>query len=217
MLDPNATVPREQLDLLVLGTGLAGMSAAFSAHEYGAKVTVIDKAAETSRSGNTRSRRASSERRRRVRGTMRVVRRSARTDGRDRASTNSPPVASAIRERAAASIDETTSRPSCPEARRPRPGSRSASSRRTCTATSVRRPRWPARSCGPPIASRTRALCLPTRRLRGGLLRRSPWSRLSEGSGERAVEGHELIDLTALATAQVQQVPGAECRVPLHQ
>ena len=54
MLDPNATVPREQLDLLVLGTGLAGMSAAFSAHECGAKVTVIDKAAETSRSGNTR-------------------------------------------------------------------------------------------------------------------------------------------------------------------
>ena len=47
-------VPTENHEVLVLGTGLAGMSAALSARENGAAVTVIDKAPETSRGGNTR-------------------------------------------------------------------------------------------------------------------------------------------------------------------
>src|SRR3954469_1009207 len=46
--------PCEQHDVLVIGSGLAGMSAAFSAREKGANVTLIDKASEASRSGNTR-------------------------------------------------------------------------------------------------------------------------------------------------------------------
>jgi tricarballylate dehydrogenase len=47
-------VPTETHEVLVLGTGLAGMAAAFSARENGAAVTVIDKAPEASRGGNTR-------------------------------------------------------------------------------------------------------------------------------------------------------------------
>lgn len=47
-------IPAEHLEVLVLGTGLAGMCAALSAREAGAAVTVIDKAPETSRGGNTR-------------------------------------------------------------------------------------------------------------------------------------------------------------------
>ncbi len=54
MLHPEASLPREEHDVLVLGTGLAGMSAALAAREAGARVTVLDKAPETSRSGNTR-------------------------------------------------------------------------------------------------------------------------------------------------------------------
>jgi tricarballylate dehydrogenase len=46
--------PCEQHEVLVIGSGLAGMSAAFSAREKGANVTLIDKASEASRSGNTR-------------------------------------------------------------------------------------------------------------------------------------------------------------------
>jgi tricarballylate dehydrogenase len=47
-------VTTENHDVLVLGSGLAGMAAALSAKEAGAAVTVIDKAPETSRGGNTR-------------------------------------------------------------------------------------------------------------------------------------------------------------------
>jgi len=47
-------VPTEHHEVLVLGTGLAGMCAALSARESGVAVTVIDKAIETSRGGNTR-------------------------------------------------------------------------------------------------------------------------------------------------------------------
>ena len=47
-------IPTENHDVLVLGTGLAGMCAAFEAKERGAAVTIIDKAPETSRGGNTR-------------------------------------------------------------------------------------------------------------------------------------------------------------------
>ncbi|MGZ5127759.1 MAG: FAD-dependent tricarballylate dehydrogenase TcuA [Burkholderiales bacterium] len=54
MLYLDRDLPQEQHDVLVLGSGLAGMSAAFSAREAGARVTLIDKAPETSRSGNTR-------------------------------------------------------------------------------------------------------------------------------------------------------------------
>jgi len=54
MLHLESDLPRVSCDVLVLGSGLAGMSAAFSARESGARVIVIDKAAETSRAGNTR-------------------------------------------------------------------------------------------------------------------------------------------------------------------
>ncbi len=54
MLVRTEAVPTESHEVLVLGTGLAGMSAALSAQENGAAVTVIDKAPETSRGGNTR-------------------------------------------------------------------------------------------------------------------------------------------------------------------
>ena len=54
MLHLHRDLPHEQHDVLVLGTGLAGMSSAFSARECGARVTILDKAAEASRSGNTR-------------------------------------------------------------------------------------------------------------------------------------------------------------------
>jgi len=47
-------VPTENHEILVLGTGLAGMAAALMAKECGAAVTIIDKAPETSRGGNTR-------------------------------------------------------------------------------------------------------------------------------------------------------------------
>lgn len=47
-------IPAENHEVLVLGTGLAGMAAALSARENGAAVTVIDKAPEASRGGNTR-------------------------------------------------------------------------------------------------------------------------------------------------------------------
>ena len=54
MLLQTEAVTTENHDVLVLGSGLAGMAAALSAKEAGAAVTVIDKAPETSRGGNTR-------------------------------------------------------------------------------------------------------------------------------------------------------------------
>ncbi len=54
LLVRNEEAPVESHEVLVLGTGLAGMSAALSARENGAAVTVIDKAPEASRGGNTR-------------------------------------------------------------------------------------------------------------------------------------------------------------------
>jgi tricarballylate dehydrogenase len=54
MLRLDHDLPREQHDVLVLGTGLAGMAAAFSARESDSEVIVLEKASETSRSGNTR-------------------------------------------------------------------------------------------------------------------------------------------------------------------
>ena len=54
MLLSTDAVTTENHDVLVLGSGLAGMAAALSAKEAGASVTVIDKAPETSRGGNTR-------------------------------------------------------------------------------------------------------------------------------------------------------------------
>ncbi len=54
MLLSTEAVTTENHDVLVLGSGLAGMAAAISAKEAGASVTVIDKAPETSRGGNTR-------------------------------------------------------------------------------------------------------------------------------------------------------------------
>lgn len=44
----------ERFDVIVVGTGLAGMSAALAARESGARVLVVDKAPETSMGGNTR-------------------------------------------------------------------------------------------------------------------------------------------------------------------
>lgn len=54
MLVRAESVPAETHEVLVLGSGLAGMAAALSARESGAAVTLIDKAPETSRGGNTR-------------------------------------------------------------------------------------------------------------------------------------------------------------------
>jgi len=55
MLYSNHPLPhRDCHDVIVVGSGLAGMSAALAAREAGARVTLIDKATETSRSGNTR-------------------------------------------------------------------------------------------------------------------------------------------------------------------
>lgn len=54
MLLQPGLLPSEKTDVLVVGTGLAGISAALTARESGASVTLIDKAPSTSRSGNTR-------------------------------------------------------------------------------------------------------------------------------------------------------------------
>lgn len=54
MLLKAAEIKTESHDVLVLGSGLAGMAAAIAAREAGAKVTLIDKAPEASRGGNTR-------------------------------------------------------------------------------------------------------------------------------------------------------------------
>ena len=54
MLVHTPEIPAENHEVLVLGSGLAGMSAALAARETGATVTIIDKAPETSRGGNTR-------------------------------------------------------------------------------------------------------------------------------------------------------------------
>ena len=54
MLVHTSEIPAENHEVLVLGSGLAGMSAALAARETGAAVTIIDKAPETSRGGNTR-------------------------------------------------------------------------------------------------------------------------------------------------------------------
>ncbi len=54
MIIRTEAVPIENHEVLVLGTGLAGMTAALMARECGAAVTIIDKAPEASRGGNTR-------------------------------------------------------------------------------------------------------------------------------------------------------------------
>jgi tricarballylate dehydrogenase len=54
MLFQPGLLPTEKTDVLVVGSGLAGISAALSARESGASVILIDKAPATSRSGNTR-------------------------------------------------------------------------------------------------------------------------------------------------------------------
>ena len=54
MLLNSTEVRSEAHDVLVLGSGLAGMAAAISAREAGAQVTLIDKAPETAKGGNTR-------------------------------------------------------------------------------------------------------------------------------------------------------------------
>ena len=54
MLLHSNEIRSETHDVLVLGSGLAGMAAAIAAREAGAKVTLIDKAPEASRGGNTR-------------------------------------------------------------------------------------------------------------------------------------------------------------------
>lgn len=54
MLLNSSEVRSEAHDVLVLGSGLAGMAAAIAAREAGAQVTLIDKAPETSKGGNTR-------------------------------------------------------------------------------------------------------------------------------------------------------------------
>lgn len=51
---PQSDAPGERFDVIVVGTGLAGLSAALSAKEQGANVLVIDKAPETSMGGNSR-------------------------------------------------------------------------------------------------------------------------------------------------------------------
>jgi tricarballylate dehydrogenase len=50
----SASLSTEKFDVIVVGTGLAGLSAALSAKEAGGNVVVIDKAPETSRGGNSR-------------------------------------------------------------------------------------------------------------------------------------------------------------------
>src|SRR4051812_41014317 len=50
----SSSAPSEHFDVIVVGTGLAGLSAALSAKEHGGKVVVIDKAPETSMGGNSR-------------------------------------------------------------------------------------------------------------------------------------------------------------------
>ncbi len=54
MLLNTEEIKTETHDVLILGSGLAGMTAAIAAREAGAKVTLIDKAPEASRGGNTR-------------------------------------------------------------------------------------------------------------------------------------------------------------------
>jgi tricarballylate dehydrogenase len=54
MITDTLKIPSETHDILILGSGLAGMAAAFAAREAGARVTLIDKAPESSRGGNTR-------------------------------------------------------------------------------------------------------------------------------------------------------------------
>ncbi|MFH1032589.1 MAG: FAD-dependent tricarballylate dehydrogenase TcuA [Chloroflexota bacterium] len=50
----NAEVPRINCDVLVVGTGISGLSAAISARENGAEVVVIEKAPIENRGGNTK-------------------------------------------------------------------------------------------------------------------------------------------------------------------
>ncbi|MBI3964031.1 MAG: FAD-dependent oxidoreductase, partial [Chloroflexi bacterium] len=54
MLIPGTEIPIELHEIVILGTGLAGMAAAVAARQAGAEVLVLDKAPVTARSGNTR-------------------------------------------------------------------------------------------------------------------------------------------------------------------
>ncbi|MBI4192018.1 MAG: FAD-dependent tricarballylate dehydrogenase TcuA [Betaproteobacteria bacterium] len=54
MLAKQDSLPTTNHEVLILGTGLAGMAAALAARQAGAAPFVIDKAPETSKSGNTR-------------------------------------------------------------------------------------------------------------------------------------------------------------------
>ncbi|MBI2861764.1 MAG: FAD-dependent oxidoreductase, partial [Chloroflexi bacterium] len=54
MLAPGVQVPREYHDVVVAGTGMAGLCAAVAARETGAEVLVVEKAPESNRGGNTR-------------------------------------------------------------------------------------------------------------------------------------------------------------------
>ncbi len=54
VLVPGATVPSESVDVVVVGGGIAGLSAALSAAEAGARVVLLEKAPLAERGGNTR-------------------------------------------------------------------------------------------------------------------------------------------------------------------
>ncbi|MBI2862213.1 MAG: FAD-dependent tricarballylate dehydrogenase TcuA [Chloroflexi bacterium] len=54
MLVKEAQIPEEQVDVVVLGTGLGGLAAALSAHERNARVVILEKAPPEARGGNTR-------------------------------------------------------------------------------------------------------------------------------------------------------------------
>ena len=54
VLVPGATVPSESVDVVVVGGGIAGLSAALSAAEVGARVVLLEKAPLAERGGNTR-------------------------------------------------------------------------------------------------------------------------------------------------------------------
>ena len=54
VLVAGAKVPSESVDVAVVGGGIAGLSAALSAAEAGARVVLLEKAPRAERGGNTR-------------------------------------------------------------------------------------------------------------------------------------------------------------------